>query len=155
MQQAILANRLREVILNGKWVAGTNFREQLQELPWQIAVRQVSGLNTIALLAQHIHYYIQGIKQVLEGGPLEIRDKFSFDFAPIKSEGQWKAFLDIMWTDTEALAKLIAQFSDAELNLDFANKIYGTTFRNIDALIEHSYYHLGQIVLIKKIMSDR
>lgn len=28
----------------------------------------------------------------------------------------------------------------------------GTFLRNMDAMIEHAYYHLGQIVLIKKLL---
>lgn len=39
-----------------------------------------------------------------------------------------------------------------KLNLPFVNEKYGTYLRNIDGLIEHSYYHLGQITLIKKLI---
>jgi hypothetical protein len=35
----------------------------------------------------------------------------------------------------------------------FVDEKYGTYLRNIEAMIEHSYYHLGQIVLIRKILS--
>jgi hypothetical protein len=36
----------------------------------------------------------------------------------------------------------------------FVNEKYGSLQRNIDAMIEHSYYHLGQIVLIRKIIAN-
>jgi predicted DNA-binding protein (UPF0278 family) len=62
-----LANRFREVILNGTFIANTNFRHQLECTDWQLATRQVAQLNTIAVLAQHIHYYITGVLQVLQG----------------------------------------------------------------------------------------
>ena len=39
---------------------------------------------------------------------------------------------------------------EEELNQVFVDEKYGTFHRNINALIEHGYYHLGQIVLIKK-----
>ena len=35
---------------------------------------------------------------------------------------------------------------------NFVDEKYGTFQRNIEAMIEHSYYHLGQIVLIKKML---
>ncbi|MEZ4782420.1 MAG: DUF1572 domain-containing protein, partial [Flavobacteriaceae bacterium] len=57
-----LANRLREVILNGTWIANTNFKKQLESLDWKIATKKFQSLNTISVLAQHIHYYIDGIK---------------------------------------------------------------------------------------------
>ena len=113
----------------------------------------MESLNTIAALAQHIHYYVQGIANVLKGGTLDIRDKFSFDFAPITSQVEWEAFLMKFWNDSEEFAKLIAQMPDDELKHVFVDEKYGTFQRNFDAMIEHSYYHLGQIVLIKKMVA--
>ncbi len=63
-----IANRFREVLLNGTWVAGTNFKDQLSDVNWQIATTKLGALNTIAALTFHIEYYIAGIVNVLEGG---------------------------------------------------------------------------------------
>ncbi|MCV2487372.1 DUF1572 domain-containing protein [Flavobacterium sp. SH_e] len=145
-----IANRFREVILNGTWIANTNFKDQLENLDWKIAVSPIQNLNTIAALAQHIHYYIKGINQVLKGGTLDIKDKFSFDFPPIESQEQWETFLNKFWNDTEEFASLVEQMCDEKLDEGFVDIKYGTYRRNIEAMIEHSYYHLGQIVLIKK-----
>ena len=145
-----LANRLREVILSGTWIANTNFKKQLENLDWKVAVTQVQSFNTIALLAQHVHYYIRGIIQLYETGTLEIRDKFSFDFPPIESAEQWEAFLEMFWKDAEQLAQHVEKMSEEELQGDFVDAKYGTYQRNIDGMIEHSYYHLGQISLVKK-----
>lgn len=38
---------------------------------------------------------------------------------------------------------------------DVVDKKYGTCFRNIDVMIEHTYYHHGQIILIKKRIKNR
>ena len=148
-----IANRLREVILNGTWIANTNFKAQLNNLNYEIAVTKVDTLNTIAALAQHIHYYINGINNVFKGGNLEIRDKYSFDFAPIESQQQWNDFLTQFWNDAETFALHVEQLSKEELQQPFVDEKYGTYLRNIDAMIEHSYYHLGQIVLLKKMIT--
>jgi hypothetical protein len=55
-----IANRLREVFLNGKWIANTNYRHQLEAITWQQAVKKVGDLNTIAALTYHINYYLAG-----------------------------------------------------------------------------------------------
>lgn len=144
------ANRFREVILNGTWIANTNFKDQLDNLNYEIATTKVDSFNTIAGLAQHIHYYINGINNVFKGGNLEIRDKYSFDFAPIESQEQWNNFLTQFWNDAEAFASFIEQLSNEQLHEAFVDEKYGSYLRNIDAMIEHSYYHLGQIVLLKK-----
>ena len=145
-----IANRFREVILNGTWIANTNFKDQLENLDWKIAVNPIQDLNTIAALAQHIHYYINGINQVFKGGTLDIKDQFSFDFPPIRSQEQWNNFLTKFWNDAETFASFVEQMPDENLDAVFVDAKYGTYKRNIEAMIEHSYYHLGQIVLIKK-----
>jgi len=147
-----LANRFREVILNGTWIANTNYKYLLENLDWKIAISEFESLNTISIIAQHIHYYVNGSKNVFNGGNLEIRDKYSFDFPIITSKNEWKAFLTKFWKNTESLAELIEQLPDEKLNLSFVDDQYGTYQRNIDGMIEHCYYHLGQIVLIKKII---
>ena len=147
-----LANRFREIILNGTWIANTNYKDQLENLDFEIAISKFESLNTISVLAQHVHYYVNGIKNVFNGGNLEIRDKYSFDFPQIKSQNEWKGFLTKFWEDSENLAELIEQLPDEKLNQSFVDDKYGTYQRNIDGMIEHSYYHLGQIVLIKKIL---
>ena len=149
-RQSVLANRLREVILDGKWIANTNFRDQLDSMDWEVATRAVGNLNTIALLAQHIHYYIGGIKEAFTHGQLIIRDRYSFDFAPMISQDQWESFLDDFWKDTEDLAILIETLPEGKLEEDFIKAEYGSYARNINGMIEHSYYHLGQVVLLKK-----
>jgi hypothetical protein len=54
-----------------------------------------------------------------------------------------------------------ALFADKVEQLDteifdqpFFDEKYGSYLRNIEGIIEHCYYHLGQIVLIKKIISQ-
>lgn len=149
-----LADRFREVILNGTWVAHTNFKNELENLDWEIATTQIQNLNTIALLAQHIHYYINGVKNVFLGGNLEIKDQFSFDFPEFESQEDWENFLTKFWADSEEFALWIEKIPIEKLNRDFVDKKYGSYLRNIESMIEHSYYHLGQIVLIKKILKD-
>ena len=149
-----LANRLREVILNGSWIANTNFKDQLEDLDWKISTKKVQSLNTISVLAQHIHYYIHGIKNVFTNGTLEIKDKYSFNFPPIGSQTEWETFLTRFWDDTEKLAESIEKMPEEQLYQNFADEKYGSYLQNIDGMIEHSYYHLGQIVLIKKMILE-
>lgn len=150
-----LANRFREVILNGKWIANTNFKDQLTGTSLEMATTVLGSANSIAALAQHIHYYIKGINTVFHGGKLEIKDQFSFEFPPLQSQEEWNRFLTAFWHDSEAFANFVVAMSEAELSQVFVDEKYGTYRRNIEAMIEHSYYHLGQIVLLKKLVIQR
>lgn len=148
-----LAKRFREVLLDGLWIANTNFKDKLSDVTWEQATAKIDSLNTIAMLTFHIHYYIAGIVNVLEGGKLEIKDQFSFDLPPIESAEQWETLLNKLWTDSEKFASLIEQIPDSKLDEVFVDEKYGTYRRNIDGMIEHAYYHLGQITLIKKMLT--
>ncbi|MEI9944930.1 MAG: DUF1572 domain-containing protein [Chitinophagaceae bacterium] len=148
-----IANRFREVVLNGKWIANTNLKDQLTGLSWEQATKKIGSLNTLAVLTFHIHYYLVGIVDVLEGRPLIIRDKYSFDAPPVQSQEDWEKLLRKLWIDAEKFAMLVEQMPEEKLNEVFSDEKYGTYQRNIDGMIEHCYYHLGQIVLIRKMLS--
>lgn len=147
-----LAKRFKDVILNNSWVANNSFKNQLSDLPLETAQYKLGTLHTIASLAQHIHYYVAGILNVLKGGNLEIKDAFSFDFNPINTEDEWQNVLSVFWADAEEFALKVAALPDEKLSEIFVKVEYGTYHFNINTLIEHSYYHLGQIVLLKKLI---
>ena len=99
-----------------------------------------------------MNYFVSVVIKVLEGGPLDAHDKYSFDLPPIRSEEDWEKLLAKTWTDVENFAGLIEQLPEGKLWEDFSDNKYGNYYRNIHGIIEHSHYHLGQIVLIKKIL---
>ena len=149
-----LAKRFIDVISNNSWVANNSFKNQLTDLPLEVALFKYQSLHSIAALAQHVHYYIAGILNVLNGGNLEIKDAFSFDFNPINTEEDWQNILSVFWADAEEFALKVAALPEEKLSDIFVKEEYGTYHFNINTLIEHSYYHLGQIVLLKKLISQ-
>ncbi len=149
-----LANRLNEVLLNGRWIANTNYKSQIESVPWEQATQKIGTLNTIASLTFHVNYYLAGIINVFKGGGLEIRDKYSFDIPPIESETDWERLMNEFIVNSEVFVKEVANLTDSKLDEPFVDEKYGTYLRNIEGVIEHSYYHLGQISLIKKMITE-
>lgn len=149
-----IASRLREVLLNGRWIANTNYREQLQNVNWQQARQKVGNLNTIASLTYHINYYLEGLLKAFENGKLEISDKYSYDLPPLNAEADWHKLVTDFIQNAEKFADKVEHMEDHIFDEPFIDGKYGTYLRNIEGLIEHSYYHLGQISLIKKIIND-
>ncbi|MEY4259467.1 MAG: hypothetical protein RL656_440 [Bacteroidota bacterium] len=148
-----LAKRFSDVILNNSWVANNSYKNQLTDLPLEVVLFKYQSLHSIAALTQHVHYYIAGILNVFNGGNLDIKDIYSFDFPPIHTIEQWHTFLAVFWTDAASFTQKLEEMDENTLNSIFVKKEYGTYYFNINTLIEHSYYHLGQIVLIKKLIS--
>jgi len=148
-----LASRLREVLLNGRWIANTNYKAQLLSRTWQQSIQKVEQLNTIAALTFHINYYLAGLLRAFENGRLDISDKYSFDLPPIQTETDWNKLVSAFLSNSEKFADAVQQLDDRILDQPFIDEKYGTFLRNIEAVIEHSYYHLGQIPLIKKMIT--
>jgi hypothetical protein len=146
-----IATQLRAVYFGGNWTA-VNFREQLAGVTWQQATARVASFNPIATLVFHTNYYIHAVAQVLRGGPLEAKDAYSFDHPPIRSQEEWESLLDQTWTNIEQFATLVEGLPAEMLWQTFADEKYGNYYRNLHGLIEHAHYHLGQIVLIKKMI---
>lgn len=148
---AQIARHFREVHFGGNWTS-VNLKDSLAGITWQQATTKVYSLNTIAALVYHINYYVSAVLKVLEGGPLDAHDKYSFDPPLIQSDEDWEKLLNKTWTDAKKFANLIEQLSESKLENDFSEKKYGSYYRNLHGIIEHTHYHLGQIVLIKKII---
>ena len=147
-----IASRLREVLLDGHWIANTNYKQQLQNVTWEQAIQKVDRLNTIAALTFHINYYLDGLLNVLDGGKLSISDKYSFDLPPVLSENDWLDLVARFINNAEAFVKKVSEMPDAQLDEPFVDEKYGSYLRNIEGVIEHSYYHLGQVSLIRKMI---
>jgi len=149
-----LAKQLQEVILDGKWIAFTNFKKEISDLSWKQATTKVGSLNTIAALTFHINYYINGVADFFETGNLEIKDKFSFDMPPITSKEEWETLQDNLFSNAERFCKHVEQMSDEKLSSIFVKEEYGNFYRSVIGMVEHSYYHFGQVVIIKKLIKE-
>ena len=51
-----LATNIREVYLNGKWIANTNVKEVLNDVDLEMAMHSKKKLNSIAALTFHLNY---------------------------------------------------------------------------------------------------
>lgn len=147
-----IASRLREVLLDGRWIANTNYKDQITGTNWLQATKKIGSLNSIAALTYHINYYLAGLIKAFATGALDISDKYSFDLTEISSEADWQTLVTEFINNSEKFAALVEQMEDPLFDQPFVDEKYGTCLRNIEGVIEHSYYHLGQISLLRKMM---
>ena len=141
----------RDVYYGGNWTA-VNIKETLNGVDWKQATTKVQSFNTIATLVFHINYYVRTVAKVLNSEPLQGHDKDSFNVPPIQSAADWTSLQEKMYADADTMAKLIEQIPEEKLSEIFVQEKYGTYYRNLHGLIEHNHYHLGQMVLIKKML---
>jgi uncharacterized damage-inducible protein DinB len=148
-----LSKHFTEVHFGGNWTS-VNLKDTLAHVDWTQATTKLPSFNSIAALVYHIHYYVAAVLGVLQGGPLEAHDRYSFDHPPIENAGDWERLLDKVWEDAGLFATLLAQLPDSKLTEVFTDEKYGTYYRNMQGIIEHTHYHLGQIVLLKKLLAQ-
>jgi hypothetical protein len=151
---AQIAKHFREIHFGVNWT-WSNLKDHLSDVTWQEATTQVHSLNTIVALVYHINYFVSAVLKVLQGGPLEGSVKYSFDHPPIQSQEDWEKLLEKTWSDAEKFAMLVEQLPEQKLWETFGEEKYGNYYRNLHGVIEHNHYHLGQIVLIKKILRQQ
>jgi hypothetical protein len=146
-----IAQHFREVHFGGNWTS-VHLQAVLADVNWKQATTPVYSFNTIATLVHHTGYYVQALIDVLQGKPLLAKDEYSFDHPPIHSQDDWETMLEKVWANAEQAAGLIEALPEARLWENFADEKYGKHYRNIHGMIEHLHYHLGQIVLIRKML---
>lgn len=148
---SLIANNIREVHYDGSWTA-ENLQQQLAGISWEQATTKIKDLNTIAALVFHINYYIAAVLKVLEGEPLKAHDSESFNLPPIKSQQEWEQLVKKAVEDAKAFAEALEKLPDEKMGDAFEDEKYGSYLRNLIGLLQHTYYHLGQIALIKKLL---
>lgn len=95
-----------------------------------------------------------GILKVFNGGPLDIKDQYSFDLPPIKSEADWKNLVEDFLRNADAFVEQVRAIPDEKLDHPFVDEKYSSYLRNIEGVIEHSYYHMGQVSILKKMILE-
>lgn len=148
----ILSRHLRELYEGGNWTA-VNLKDVLSGVSRQLALARQGDTHTIAELLHHVDYYAAAVLGVLRGGPLEAHDRFSFDLEVPVDEAAWRGQVEIALQRGRELADLVVGLDAAALDGDFDDGKYGSRHRNILGLIEHTHYHLGQMTILRKLLS--
>jgi hypothetical protein len=145
-----LARHLREVHFGENWT-WSNLKDHLKDLSWEEATLAIYSCNSIATLVFHMNYYLNAVSDRVRGNPLTAKHELSLVHPPIQNQQDWEKMVTQTWTDAENFARFIEQMPEGKLWENISEK-YGSFYRNIQGVIEHNHYHLGQIVVLKKII---
>lgn len=146
-----LEKHFKSLFFGGNW-SDVNIKDTIEDITLTQAKTKVKDCNTIAALVFHINYYIEGILPVFDGGDLEIKDTFSYNTPNFETEKQWSDFKNKVLKNAEELYQKIEKLEEDIVFKPFVDKKYGTYYSNIHGIIEHTHYHLGQIVILKKLL---
>ncbi|WP_118952076.1 DinB family protein [Taibaiella helva] len=111
--------------------------------------------NTIAALLHHITFYNNVILARLQGVDPYIGDPNGFDVPVLEGQAGWEKQKSDNLLSAQRLADAIRKVPDEVLERPILKeKASSSYYRQLHGVIEHAHYHLGQIVLLKKLLRN-
>lgn len=107
--------------------------------------------NTIATLLHHITYWNRVMVQRTKGIKVEVPESNGFDMQPLQTPSDWEALKQDNITSANELAEAIRNFDETKLEEPILPG-YSSVYKNLQGSVEHVHYHLGQIVILKKLI---
>jgi uncharacterized damage-inducible protein DinB len=149
-----LAQHIRQAFTGGSWTT-VSVQKMLEPISLEQAQQVHIGNNSILKIVQHFNYYFPIQLSVLQGGPLIGKDAESWQQAALLDETAWQQYKQEMLDVAEQFAQQVESLSDEQLLQPFDDEKYGSVYRNIAGVVEHLYYHLGQISALVQVQSNQ
>jgi uncharacterized damage-inducible protein DinB len=137
-------------VLNGAAWHGDPIWQILDGIsPETAAARPLAGRHTIWEIVMHMTFWEGVATQRLAGQRAGLVEELNFPAMPSASEENWKRTLDDFRASNQNFRAALAKLDPARLNeLTAAGK--RSYYAEAHGVIEHTVYHAGQIVLLKK-----
>ena len=117
----------------------------------QAATVTAASKNSIAALAHHLLYWNKIIMQRMLGENPFVPDSNGFDVGKLATEEDWHKLVADLHQSFIDLSNAIRNFPENRLK-DLTKSGKSTIESNIYGIIEHAYYHLGQMMILKNLL---
>ena len=135
------------------WI-GVNIKEALQGVDAALAVKSINNhSNSIWLLVFHLTYWRTSVINRLNGS-LEPPPFKDFALPDELNEENWKQTLLDFENAYHQLRSTILHFKEEQLHKP-SPKPEQTFYQLMMGCLQHDAYHLGQIILIKKVLDKK
>ena len=147
-----LARHIREIHFGNNW-SDVDMKMVLKDVTWQQAVATpIPTANSIAVLVFHMNFYLNYVHKHVKGEKYIFEHEDSFKVPAIQSEYDWHALLQKTWDDAKAFAQSVEKLPAGDDFFQVTPPNHNSLYKNIQGIVEHNHYHLGQIVLLKKLV---
>lgn len=150
------ANRLiplfRELLDGDPWI-DVSIMGVLRETDAALAAKNIGPFNSIWQLVQHMVLWRFALLNRMKGHQHPTPDhNFIFPVADTSAMA-WNNLLNDLEKSQEALIEFIGSLDNEQLDQTLPGQSY-SVFELLNGLLQHDAYHLGQMVLLKKWMSQ-
>ena|ERR1700759_5391407 len=139
-------------VYNGENWTDVSIADTIKDVSWQRAQQQTIGSkNTIASLLHHIYYWNRIMLERVKGNNPSVPNTNGFDVNELKNENDWNALKETTRQSFIKLADAVKNFPQEKL---FETSPTGKSsyYKNLQGIVEHAHYHLGQMVILKKLL---
>jgi uncharacterized damage-inducible protein DinB len=150
MREAVrIADQLKRAFYGDAW-HGPAVMEALEGVDATTAgKRPIEGAHTIWELVDHIAAWLDIVRRRLNGEEFDVTQEMDWQPASRTGESAWRESLARMKQAESALRTAVLQIPDSRLE-EPATEGARPVYILLDGAIQHSVYHAGQIVLLKR-----
>jgi uncharacterized damage-inducible protein DinB len=144
-----IADQLRRAFYGEAW-SGPSVTEVLQGVTAQFAARNsLRDAHSIWELVNHITAWVDIARRRVNGEQVEVTPERNFPPVVDTSETAWNQSLQRLAQAEEALRQTILQMPESRLG-ETGIKGSDTVYVLLHGVVQHSLYHAGQIMLLRK-----
>ncbi|QSB28377.1 DinB family protein [Flavobacterium sp. CLA17] len=145
-------SNLYQSIYNGNPWLEVTLSHTLENVTAEQAYRKVNpNLNTIWEIVNHLIQWRRNILRRVEGETVVTPDHNYFVPILDSSEAAWEQSLQSLAKSQELWNAFFEDFNDSDLEKIYVDNNH-TYYEHIHGIIQHDVYHLGQIVILKKLL---
>ncbi|MBO9584067.1 MAG: DinB family protein [Flavobacterium sp.] len=152
MSESKRISNLYQSIYNGNPWLEVNLDSTLKNVTAEQAYRKINpNLNTIWEIVNHLIQWRRNILERMQGEVIVTPDHNYFVPVLDPSEVAWEQSLQTLAKTQDSWNAFFENFNDEDLAKIYVNNGH-TYYEHIHGIIQHDVYHLGQIVILKKLL---
>lgn len=147
----LIAQHLLEVHEGNNWTE-VDVTQTLRDVTMKEATyKTIASPNTIAALLQHLTFWNRVIVKRINGIAVAEPADNGYFVPELLDEADWQQLKADNLKSAHELAAAIRQFDVDALEQPILPE-HSTAYRNLQGSVEHVHYHLGQMVILKKLI---
>jgi uncharacterized damage-inducible protein DinB len=152
MSESKRVSNLYQSIYNGNPWLEVTLAHTLENVTAEQAYRKINpNLNTIWEIVNHLIQWRRNILRRMQGETVTTPDHNYFVPILDSSEASWEQSLQSLGKSQELWDAFFEDFDDQDFEKIYVNNGH-TYYEHIHGIIQHDVYHLGQIVILKKLL---
>lgn len=145
-------SKLFNDLYNGSPWLGVNWVETLNKISAEQASKRIAeGRNSIWEITNHVIQWRLNVLRRVQGEVIVSPDHNYMLPVENTSESAWKNTMEALTVSQEKWLEFLKKFDENEFSRKYPNNQM-TYYEHIHGILQHDAYHLGQIVLLEKLL---